>query len=78
MATLPLHFCHHLIGYLIPRSPVCPITEDETDRWSNDTFFFKLENLVSILDMELCLDLFVYFLTCLDAKVLSVHYFGPR
>lgn len=29
MATLPLHFCHHLVGYLIPWPPVCSVTEDE-------------------------------------------------
>lgn len=29
MATPPLHFCHHLVGYFISRSPVRPIAEDE-------------------------------------------------
>lgn len=29
MTTLPFHFCHHLVGYLIPWPPVCPVAVDK-------------------------------------------------
>lgn len=31
MATLPLHFCHHLVGHLVPGPPVSPVPKHETD-----------------------------------------------
>lgn len=35
MATFPFHLRHHLVGYLIPRPPVCSVAADKKH------FFFK-------------------------------------
>lgn len=55
IATLPLHLCHHLVGYFISWPPVCPIAEDETatsDIWTFILTWFDFMCITTELNMN--------------------------